>query len=168
MRFSWASVVTIAAGLSACAGEPGQVQPPKGSPPQFVYVSRVDQAKGTFFCQQAVDVPCVVAVEREIEKQGKKFRVVENVTMMKREFKEFAVAAAGARVQTAGGHRVGAEELWRRLKAGTIIVLVVDGNPVDPAYLRVLQPDTLLVVPARSDPGIPQFVPQPDPTPVKV
>jgi hypothetical protein len=47
---------------------------------------------------------------------------------------------------TAGGVALTEEELRRRVQAGSVVVVSSDGKPVDPAYLRVLGSNTIVLV----------------------
>jgi hypothetical protein len=47
----------------------------------------------------------------------------------------------------AGGKRLQGEEFWRRVTVGAVVLVAPDGQKVSPNYLRVVRPDTLVLVP---------------------
>jgi hypothetical protein len=51
-----------------------------------------------------------------------------------------------AQFSEAGGKKLSSEDILKRVAVGTIVVISADGKPVDPAYLKTLAKDTLVVV----------------------
>ena len=58
----------------------------------------------------------------------------------------------GVKVHTAAGKEVEAKDLAEKLKKPTAVFLAWDGNKVDPFYLKLLKPDTLVIVPPPPEP----------------
>jgi hypothetical protein len=72
------------------------------------------------------------------------------------------VKLAKASVSDAGGNKLAGKALWARLKKGDTVLLSADGQAVDPAYLRALQPSTLVLV-LPPVPGVPVVPGEPSP-----
>jgi hypothetical protein len=69
----------------------------------------------------------------------------------------FRVSLQKATWRSVDGKKISSATVVRRLKPGSLVLLSADGNEVDPAYLRLFQPGTLvLIVPAGELP-IPYF-----------
>jgi hypothetical protein len=58
-------------------------------------------------------------------------------------------------VMTPDGAQLRIDEVWKRLKPGTVLVVSGDGNRPAPAYLRALDPETLVFIPAPTKKGKP-------------
>jgi hypothetical protein len=73
-----------------------------------------------------------------------------------------AYDAATSRVITPDGKQLPIDEVWKRLKPNTIIAISADSNTPDNAYLRALNPETLVLIPGPRPSGIaPQIFPGP-------
>ncbi len=70
------------------------------------------------------------------------------------------------RVREASGKAIPPAEFPKRFQAGAVVVVTTDGNPPSRAFLRILRPDTVIVVgPAvKADPRI-KLPPEPPPMP---
>jgi protein involved in ribonucleotide reduction len=59
--------------------------------------------------------------------------------------RQMVVSLAGAKGQLASGKKLTAEEVAKAMEKPQVVVLSIDGNPVDRAYLQLLKPDTLII-----------------------
>ena len=91
-----------------------------------------------------------VPVKEKINVDGK---VIEVVTLITREVYvpvEAHVEITKGRVISPDGKQLPNDQVWKRLKAGSVIVLSMEGiTPAEP-YLRALNKDTLIVIPGPS------------------
>src|SRR5262249_15080349 len=56
------------------------------------------------------------------------------------------IKGEGVKVYTAAGKEVDAKDVPDKFKKPTIVLFAQDGNKVDPFYLKIIKPDTLVVV----------------------
>jgi len=131
--------------LSALAVAADDVEPPqKAPPPRFVLVTLKDD----HLVHRAI-VPVTVAVKRkvEVDVNGKKEarEVVEYQTRM--EWHEQKWEVKKATITTAGGKKLGLDDLKKRLAKPQVVFVSGDGKAVDEAYLKLLDKDAIVVVP---------------------
>ncbi len=148
------SVAFLGVLVPTWADGPEKAAVPKGPPPQFMMVSQVDPAKNSFSLLQMVEIPRTVQVVEEKVVDGQVVKVLKQVTEMVREIRELRMIGPTPPVYSAAGKKLAGDELWRRLKKGQVVLVAADGRMVDAAYLRVVQPDTLVVVPQASVPPL--------------
>jgi len=88
----------------------------------------------------------------EVDDNGKKVKkeVFEHVTGM--EMVEHKWDLKKAKVTTAGGKKLDLDAVKKRLAKPQVVVLSVDSKPVDEAYLKALDKDTLVIVPEKHKP----------------
>jgi hypothetical protein len=129
---------------TALAQEVPRARP--GVPPRFVTVLQINQRQGEIDLAN-VTVRFVPETRvRAVKQDGK----VENVTetVMKPVYEERMVgrvALVSAEVFEAGGKKLSREDVLKRVAVGTIVVISADGKPVNPAYLRLLANETLVI-----------------------
>jgi hypothetical protein len=129
---------------------------PSRPQPEFAFVSGVDRDSGEVKLLQvhAVVVPLHLPVPKGgIQKTvfGTELRTIQKKVMLDK-----------ASVSDAAGNKLAGKAAWARLKKGDPVLLSADGQPVDPAYLRAIQPGTLVFVLALA-PG--ELVPPPEAPP---
>src|SRR5262249_57340593 len=122
-------------------------------------VAEASSGNGVIVCHYIVEATKIVFVEREFDlgggkKQVQRFQVPETV----REIRQVRVVVKDAQISTAAGQRLEGNELWKRVKPGDVVVVSADGGMIDPAFLRVLTRDTLVIVTPRQ-PGPPMAPP---------
>jgi hypothetical protein len=153
------NVIAIAVGVLCLAGAANA----QGPAPTFKTVSSTDKEKGHIFIVQttmrAVPVQKVVEVVKDGIKQlatlTEYVPVYEQITI--------AIDATKSRVITPDGKQLPIDEVWKRLKAKSVIVVSADGKTPDADYLRVLRPETLILIPAQVGPPMPLIAPKPEP-----
>src|SRR5262245_25344551 len=139
----------LTAALAAPALAQEKDKGPASPPPTLHVVSRVDADKGEVWVTQIIMVPAtekrVVVVKVLVN--GKE--VPENrettVTVTRHETREVLWSAKGGRAVDGAGEPIKADELGKRVKAGDT-VLVGTGDRVDPAWLKVLKPEAVILL----------------------
>jgi hypothetical protein len=123
---------------------------PKGTPPQFVFVSGVDKDKGVLKIQTGVSVPVEKTVTQEVVINGKKVPQVVRVTEYQLSLKEESLTLASFRVLDAQGKEIEGDDGWKKLADGKLMLRQAGSEPIDPAYLKLLAKDTLILAPKPS------------------
>jgi hypothetical protein len=126
---------------------------PNGPQPEFATIQAIDpeQKRVEFLQTETVMIPVTVAV---LENGRQTTRTVfrQEYRMTRRVF-----ALAKDAVYNAAGKKVSAQDALKRMKVGDTVLLAT--QPVDPLYLRVIRPDTLILV--GSQPPVPIPIPLP-------
>jgi hypothetical protein len=123
---------------------------PKGPPPRFITVGRVDPAKGLVVFdiqvveQNTLDQPTILEYPdgyRRMTLGTKPTHIYLG--------EGFKVSLKKAKWRGADGKEVDADVVAKQLKPGMTVLLSADGAEVDQAYMRIIKADTLvLIVPA--------------------
>jgi hypothetical protein len=123
-----------------------------GLPPTFKIVGGADKDKGhilfTETVARAVPVQVVVPVVKNgvtVNEVRTEMRTVYTTVMVQHD-------AAKSRVITPDGKQLPIDEVWKRLKKDTVVVVSADGNTPAEGYLRALSADTLIVILPRVSP----------------
>jgi len=124
-------------------------QPEVKFPPSLLLV-KLDGDAITFRYPSAVHRAVKKVVE--VEENGKKVKkeVIEHVTGM--EMVEHRRDLSRATVTTAGGKKLDLDAAKKRLAKPQVVVLSHDYKPVEEAYLKALDRDTLVIVPEKPKP----------------
>jgi hypothetical protein len=117
---------------------PGMQTVPAGPQPQFAIVRNIDKASGEVTLSQFMVIPEVVQTDLS-GKEG-----IRIVIRQVRHTLEKRFSIDKGTVLDTGGKKVPAAEVWKRLKIGATVL--VASQPVDPLYLRIVQPDTLIFI----------------------
>jgi hypothetical protein len=134
----------LACVLLAASRSSGQ---PPGPPPIFHVVSKTIPDKGLIFLVRYEPVTEQVAVKVLVNING---QIVEETRSEKRVVYttvQYSMDIANARVITPDGKQMPIDEVWKRLKANTVVVLSGDGNTPAQPYLRALSSETLVIIP---------------------
>lgn len=121
-------------------------KPPVGPSPLFATVTAVDKQKGVV---ELVEVQTkfsafMVIVEEVVDGMLVKApkTVYQPVTSAQRK----VLTMTTAEVNDGTGKKLDKEEVWKRLAVGKTIVISADGRPVDAAYLKIMTPETPVIV----------------------
>ncbi|HEX5271542.1 MAG TPA: hypothetical protein VFW33_13690 [Gemmataceae bacterium] len=136
--------LVLASGVSAPAPAEEAIKPPQGMPPAQVIASVTKD--GEFEITQSVVVPEVVTEEVPISVEGKTVTRQVQVTRFKPVQRVHRIKPQGVKVYTAAGKEVDPKDAGEKLKKPTIVLFAADGNRVDPFYLKIIKPDTLVIV----------------------
>jgi hypothetical protein len=149
--------------LPAAPLQAGGKAMPKGPPPR-VMMALVDAdgrayIETTRYTTRIVVQKVQVKVGDRVEERG------VNVPVTVAEMVKVPLDAEGTRLMTADGKRVGPRDLKALLTKTSPILFSSDGRDVDPFYLRLARPGTLVVIaPGLAPPGE-MPVPLPPPLP---
>jgi hypothetical protein len=149
VRRLWTALLLGAIAAAARAGEKGEV--PKGPPPGLLLAS-VNKKGQLVMLEARVEYTKEVR-SRVVTRDGKRITVQEQVTIPKVRHRERVWPTAGIRVFDVAWNKVDPKSLRKRLARRTLVLISIDGKPVDPAYLTAFKKDTLvLVLPLVADP----------------
>jgi hypothetical protein len=142
------------AAVAAPAPAEEAIKAPKGPPPAQVIISVTKE--GEFEITQTVLVPEQRNEERVVTIDGKPVKQVVTVTVARPVQVTQRHKPEGVKVYTAAGKEVDAKDVPDKLKKPTVVLFAGDGNKVDPFYLKIIKPDTLVIVaPAPSPTAVP-------------
>jgi hypothetical protein len=119
----------------------------KSPPPRFLTVATVNQAKGQVVfdvqvvAQHVHDQPTVL-----VYPDGEQRLTLGTKPTYVHLAEGFKVSLKKARWRAASGKKIQGEAVAERLKPGAVVLLSADGAEVDPAYLRILREDTLVLI----------------------
>jgi hypothetical protein len=134
------SVLIASFVLTGADPEPDSI--PKGPPPKLVAVKG---GGDTMMVTETVMVPITIARKVVVEEGGKKVEKVVTETTTRTEMRTRMISFKGATGRTAGGKKLDADEVIKRLAKPQVLAISADGKPIDAAYLRLLKSDTLVV-----------------------
>jgi hypothetical protein len=121
------------------------VKLPTGPAPATVLMSVTKD--GEFEITQASQVPTLEERTRTVNLAGGGVATEKYVvTVLKTVQVTRRIKGEGVKVYTAAGKEVDAKDVPDKLKKPTVVLFAADGNKVDPFYLKVIKPDTLVVV----------------------
>jgi hypothetical protein len=123
MRALLAVVSASCVATAAWADDPSAA--PKGPPPRFMTVGKIEPDKCLFTCHYMNEIHRIGVVH---------------------EPREMVVFLAKARIASAGGEPIATSDLWKRLKPGQTVLLAADGRNIDPAYLTIVRKDTVVII----------------------
>jgi hypothetical protein len=126
--------------LTGADPEPDSI--PKGPAPKLMAVKGGGE---TMMVTETVQVPVTVSKKMIVEEGGKKVEKVVTETIMVAQMRSMMISFKGAKGRTAGGKKLDADEVVKLLARPQVIAVSADGKPIDPAYLRLLKSDTLVV-----------------------
>jgi hypothetical protein len=118
----------------------GQPAIPTSPQPRFAIVRSMDKESGNVTLSQIQAVSEVVPEKIVVNGQ----EVTRNVTRQILKTVETQFSIEKGTVLDTAGKKVPAAEVWKRLKLGATVL--VAGQKVDPVYLRIVQPDTLIFI----------------------
>ena len=151
------------ASLLFCGQDPEPESKPKGPAPVLVKITgKVDAVMAMVPQVQMMTVTKAVVEEKDGMKITK--YVKEQVPQTINSYVSFQLT--GAKGQMANGKKLDAEGVAKAMEKAQVIAISVDGKPVDPAYLKLLKPDTLIIEASRSGGLRPEVMPVPLPGPV--
>src|SRR5436190_7696331 len=113
-------------------------QPGTGTdfPPSFKMVTNVDQKKGQVIVLDTVHKPVAVTVERIVVVNGKEEKITETRHQMVSEQRMIAIDMSNSRVITPDGKQLQLDDVWKKMKAKSVIVMSANGDTPAAVYLR--------------------------------
>jgi hypothetical protein len=116
---------------------------PRSAPPQFVVVAKIDPPNDVLVLRSTVTVPKVVLKEEERREGDKIVKVVVPVTVYENQAVEHRHPLTQFQAMEASGKIL---KDWSKVKEGKLVLVSHDAN-VDPAYRKLLAPETIILVP---------------------
>ncbi len=156
--------VVLASAVAAPAPPEPPPKLPQGPPPATVLASVTGD--GEFEITQPRLVPYVEKRERTVTVDGRPVRQEYSVTAYRTVPETRRIKGEGAKVYTADGKEVDPKDVPDKLKKPTVVLLSADEKKVDPFYLKVVKPDTLVIVAPAPPATLPSSAP-PAPLPAK-
>jgi len=138
---------------------------PKTAPPTFLFISEID--KDRFLVEVREMVPVTREIEVKVEKNGRIVLEKRAVTEYMTVARMVAYPLKDAKILDAEGKELKKEDAWKTLKPGMAVLVTTDKNGVDPAYLKLLSRDALILVMPPKTGVAPPVVPVPPAPPVK-
>jgi hypothetical protein len=123
---------------------------PTGPPPALEWIEAVDHATGVLTVQRTVLVQMAVPVTEKVNVGGMVKDVTKFVIRTEPRNGSVQMYLKGFDVYNVKGEKLPAEEVKKRLKAGTTVLRSADRRKVDPRYLNVVKDDTLIFVEAAT------------------
>jgi hypothetical protein len=121
---------------------------PRSAPPQFVVVAAIDPANDLLILRSAVAVPKTVIQQEERLVGGKTVKVEVAVTVYEIQAVEFKSPLTKFQPMEASGKIL---KDWSKVKAGQLVLQAQDTPNVDPAYRKLLAPETIIIVPRPTE-----------------
>ena len=143
MRTLFAMAVMVLNASSSTA----QPAAPTGVAPTLKIVSKIDKEKGEMLFEYSVSKPVAVSVEKDVVVNGITMKVVETELKFVTESRVSLVKVSDSRVITTDGKQLPIEEIWKRINKGSVVAISGNNDTPAPAYLRALNPQTLIVIP---------------------
>lgn len=134
-------MTTLLLAAALVAGQP--IARVTGSAPAMVVLQAVDKE---LVSEVKVTEPRTVTVKEKIKKGVEEVEVDVVKTEMAIVSKKIKYPLEGATFKTADGKVVEPADAVKRLKEPVLVVMASGGRGVDPAYLAVLKPNTLVVL----------------------
>jgi hypothetical protein len=121
---------------------------PQGLPPAFKVVVSTNPDKGELIFLDTVIR--YVTEERFVQENVNGVQITKTVKVQVPviEQRHILTDIGKGRVITPDGKQLPIEEVWKRLKANSVVLVSGDMNTPAPAYLRALNAETLVVIPA--------------------
>jgi len=108
-------------------------------------VSAFQASTGELICMECHLVAEEFVVAKEVEVMGMKRTVTERMLRHVPVTRFVSHALKDCKAQTADGKALTADELAKRLTRGTPILIMNGSDKVDPAYLKIVKPDTIIL-----------------------
>jgi hypothetical protein len=144
-----------------------KTEPPQGPPPRFCIVQATDPRGGSVSLTSKTIQLILVQEQSVVNDNGVRKTVVNTrLAQQEKQISSTFFVRKGA-VYTAEGRKLIEAEAFERLKVGMVVLESTNGDVVDPAYLRTLRPDTLVLIGPPPIPGVPPGGVPPLPSPPK-
>ena len=134
----------LAAVLLSCSVAYAQ---PSAPPPSFKTVASTDTKKGVIIFRETSykTIPVLKEIIENVNGQQVKKVVTESVMIAEERLVE--VNAAKSRIITANGKQLPIDEVWKRVKANSVIVFSGSYEAPAEAYLRTLSAEAVVIIP---------------------
>lgn len=128
--------------------------------PTLKTVSAIDKEKGTITFNEVMTR--AVPVTKFVPKIQNGVTVIEAVTVYEYQSVSYQtlLSIANSRVITPDGKQLPIDEVWKRVKANTVLAVSATSTTPAEVFRRALNSDTLIIIPVPHPMEVPQPVPQ--------
>jgi hypothetical protein len=133
-----------------------------GPPPRIVLVAAIDRKEGQVTFHEVVSRMVVREIVREVVKDNVKEKIKDTVFVPEFATVEFKFALKDVQVYDGAGKKLDSDDALKRLEVMAPVLIAAGSQPVDPAYLKLLNKDALVFVPTPKTTAIPPPPPPPD------
>jgi len=120
---------------------------PKGPAPSFIHLRKAGIENGRLRYEEVAVEPQIQEVTRTRVVDGKPQAYKDAVVTWQNVVKTGELSVARTTFQTVSGKRLTAQEVAARLAgSGEVVARSADGKAIDPAYLRVLKGDAIVIL----------------------
>lgn len=158
MRFILALIAAVLLIRSSIA------QAPVDPAPVFKLITSTAPKKGEITYLELIPKIMLVDFPRPVIVDGQRFIETVKVEQTYYEKRLIIIDAAKSRIMTPDGTQLPIDEVWKRIKANTIVAISPEGKTPAQPYLRALGADTLIIIPPAHVP-LPSTVVPRDPPP---
>jgi hypothetical protein len=135
------ALLALCLSLSAIARADDRPALPKGAVPEFIQIVSIDKEK--VLIQACTTGTPAKGITQEITVGGKK--IVQQVGGGEESTQTLKLATL--RLLDAQGKELKGDDAWKKLTEGKVLLRQVGEEPLDPAYLKLLAKDTLILAP---------------------
>ncbi len=159
------TLVTVLGLLAFVPAGEEKIQLPTEPPPVFQLVSAVDADKETLTFLRVETVKVPVQVTEIVNLNGQQVAVARIVIQEASRTSQVTQSTKGMQIRTASGLAFKPAEGLKRIKPGTVVLVSSNGRDVSPAYLAIVQPETIVLIPSQAPAPLPPVV---DPAPKRL
>jgi hypothetical protein len=131
-----------------------KIEQPTGPQPIFVVVTNLDVPQGILQIRRTQVVTVSVPVQETVQVNGQQVVVTKYVSENRTSLMDVAYRLDKAAPQTAAGKKLTSAEAAKLIRAGSVILISADGRPIDPLFLRIVNPETVILVPSVPAPAV--------------
>ncbi len=117
-----------------------------GVPPWFATVGQLNLDKGNIVLDRTTVQFVTEEVTRNVMLNGKVEPIKQKITKPVYEQTCKIISLESAKFAEAGGKKINAADIAKRLDVGTVVVVSTDGKEIDSAYLKALAKDAIVIV----------------------
>jgi hypothetical protein len=143
MRPFLCAVFALCFPLSAVTWADDRPALPKGAVPEFIQIVSIDKEKVVI--QACTTGTQGKAIVQEVTVGGRK--IVQQVGGFGATDSKETLKLATLRLLDAEGKEIKGEDAWKKLAEGKVLIRQVGEEPIDPAYLKLLGKDALILAP---------------------
>lgn len=118
-----------------------------GPPPTFTVVREAHPAKGHLVLIFTRSVVEMAPYSEKVEFNGQIKEVVRYMARYTHRHENVTYDLTKSKVIAPDGKQLPIDEAWKRLKVNSVVAVAFGVNPPGPAFLRALNPETLVIIP---------------------
>ena len=119
---------------------------PTGSAPMSFAVAGVDRTAGTYTVNHILPEFKPFQTQTTVIVGGKEQKVTVTSYKVSHKSTTGSYPLKGLEFYNVKGEKLKDDEATKRFVTGAVVLLSIDGNKVDPVYLRIVKEDTLILV----------------------